>query len=96
MALNKVFIPLSMLMTASLNRIEHNDMKYKHINYGSGVGKAFLDKTCFCAKDELNDFEFGQAYMNWLTLIKTVSDPMDEQGWHVHHKRMTVDCKFLD
>src|SRR5882724_11442544 len=91
MALNKVFIPLSMLMTASLNRIEHNNMKYKHINYGSGAGKTFLDAMCFSAKDELNELEFGQAYTNWLTLIETVSDPMVEQGWCAYHKRMVSD-----
>ena len=39
MALNCVFIPLSMLMTVTLNNIETNqDMKYKHITYGSGAG----------------------------------------------------------
>jgi len=76
MALNKVFIPLTMLMTASLNRIENNDIKYKHINYGMGAGKTFLDEACFSLEDDLNDFKFGQAYTNWLTLIEMVSDPM--------------------
>jgi len=96
MALNKVFIPLSMLTTSSLNRIEHNDVKYKWLNYGSGTGKTFLDDTSFPAKDELNDFKFGQAYTNWLTLIETVSDPVVESGWHTHHKCMTSDREFLD
>jgi len=55
MALNKVFIPLSILTTASLNRIEHNDVKFKRLNYGSGACKTFLDETCFVLEDELND-----------------------------------------
>jgi len=91
MALNWVFIPLSMLTTLMLNNIETNqDIKYKHIIYGSGVGKT-LDETVFPTEDELSDFEFGQAYMNWLTLIEAVSDPIVEQGWHVHHKCMVSD-----
>ena len=96
MALNKIFIPLSMLTMSSLNRIEHNDVKYKHLNYGSGAGKTFLDDSSFPAEDELNDFEFGQAYTNWLTLIETVSDLVVKKGWHAHHKHMTSDREFLD
>ena len=46
--------------------------------------------------DDLNDFEFGQAYTNWLTLIETVSDLAVERGWHDHHKRMSADREFLD
>src|SRR5882724_5633323 len=42
-----------------------------------------------------NHFKFGQAYVNWLTLVETVSDPVVELGWHVHHKCMTVDREFL-
>ena len=95
-ALNKVFIPLIMLTTASLNRIEHNDVKFKCINYGTGEGKKFLNEASFSPEDSLNDFEFGQAYTNWLTLIETVSDPMVELGWCMHHKRMTVVHEFLD
>jgi len=95
MALNSMFIQLSMLIMASFNRIGHNNVKYKHINYGSGAGKTFLDDLSFTSEDELNYFEFGQAYKNWLTLIKSVSDPVVKQGWHVHHKRMTMDQEFL-
>src|SRR5882724_4203035 len=66
MALNCVFIPLLMLMTVTLNNIETNqDVKYKHITYGTGTGKTFLDETAFVAEDTLSDFEFGQAYTNW-------------------------------
>jgi len=46
MALNHIFIPLSMLRTVSLNNIKTNqDMKYIHITYGSGAGKTFLDEA---------------------------------------------------
>jgi len=44
----------------------------------------------------MSDFEFGKAYTNWLMLIETVSDPMIEQGWHAHHKRMVSDRGFQD
>ena len=47
MALNCVFIPLSMLTTDSLNRIETDQVKYKHIIYSSGAGKKFLDEAVF-------------------------------------------------
>ena len=92
MALIHIFIPLSMLTTVTLNDIEMNqDIKYKHITYSSGAGKTFLDEATFPTEDELSNFEFGQAYTNWLTLIKMVLDPMIEQGWHAHHKRMVSD-----
>jgi len=58
--------------------------------------KKFLNEASFSPEDSLNDFEFGQAYTNWLTLIETVSDPMVELGWCMHHKRMTVVHEFLD
>ena len=96
MALKKIFIPLSMLTMASLNRIEHNNIKFKCMTHGSGTSKYFLDEASFCPEDKLNDFKFSQAYTNWLSLIETVSDPIVEQGWHMHHKRMTMDHEFLD
>src|SRR5882724_11472757 len=87
MALNKNFFPLLMLMTFPLNCIETNQIvKYKHVTYGAGAGKYFLDKTCFTSEDECNNFELIQAYTNWLTLIEVVSEPIVEQGWHVNHK----------
>jgi len=86
-----------MLMTVTLNNIETNQgVKYKHITYGAGAGKTFLDETAFVAEDTLSDFEFGQAYTNWLTLIKSVSDPVIEQGWHAHHRRMVSERGFQD
>src|SRR5882724_2080658 len=76
MALNRIFIPLSMLTTVTLNNIETNqDVKYKRLTYGSGMGKTFLDECSFSPGDQLSDFEFGQAYTNWLMLFESVSDP---------------------
>jgi len=87
MALNCVFIPLSILTTIALNNIEMDqNVKYKHITYGSGAGNTFLDEFSFPTEDQLRNFEFGQAYMNWLTLIETMSDPVVKQCWHTHHK----------
>ena len=96
MALNIVFIPLSMLMMESLNGIETNQVKNKHVTYGSGTGRTFLDDAVCSSEDSLSDFEFGQAYTNWLTLIKAISDPVMEQGWHAHHKYMVSVRDFLD
>jgi len=97
MVVNQVTIPLSMLMTVALNNIETNqNVKYKWITYGSGIGKTFLDDTLFLTEDQLSDFEFSQAYINWLTLIKTVLDPVVEQGWHGHHKHMVLDRGFME
>jgi len=59
MALNCGFIPLCMLTTYSLNRIKMNQVKYKCISYGSGMGKTFLDKASFSSEDYLSDFKFG-------------------------------------
>ena len=62
MVLNRVFIPLSMLTTVALNNIETNqDVKYKRLTYGSGMGKTFLDECSFPPEDQLSDFEFSQA-----------------------------------
>jgi len=54
-----------------------------------------LDEASFPSEDKVNDFEFGQAYTNWLMLIEMVSDPVLEQGWHAHHKCMTSDQDFF-
>jgi len=87
----------SMLMTITLNNIETNqDIKYKHITYRMGTGKTFLDKVAIVAEDVLCNFEFSQVYTNWLMLIKMVLDPVIEQGWHAHHKRMVLDRGFQD
>jgi len=70
-------------------------MKYKQLTYGSGIGKTFLNEASFPVEDQLTDFEFNQAYTNWLMLIETVSDPAMEQGWHAPHKCMVSDRGFV-
>jgi len=86
MAYNNIFIPLSMLTTASLNCIKTNEhIMYKHISYGPRSGKAFLDEDFFLTEDDLDNFEFGQAYTNWLMLIEAILDPIIEQGWCKNH-----------
>jgi len=50
----------------------------------------------FPTEDQLSDFQFGQAYTNWLTLIKTVSDSIVEQGWCAHHKCIALDRGFME
>jgi len=45
MAQSRLFIPLSMLTMSALNRIETNqNVKYKCLTYGLGIGKTFLDE----------------------------------------------------
>jgi len=44
--------------------------------YESGASKNFLDETSFPTEDDLSDFKFGKAYMNWLTLIEAVPEPV--------------------
>ena len=60
------------------------------------MGKTFLDEMVFSSEDSLSDFEFRQAYTNWITCIETISDPIVEQGWHAHHKHMVLDRDFLN
>ena len=84
-------------MTSAHNRIETNqNVKYKHTTYSPGIGKTFLDNTVFCSEDDLNDFEFSQAYTNWITLIEAISDPIMESSWQAHQKCMISDREFLD
>ena len=42
---------------------------------GLALENMFLDKAFFPSEDELNDLKLNQAYINWVTLIKAVSDP---------------------
>ena len=82
---------------SAFNNIESNqDVKYKSLTYGSGIGKTFLDETSFPTEDQLSDFKFSQAYTNWLTPIESVSEPAVELGWHVHHKQMVPDRGFVE
>src|SRR5882724_91786 len=93
MAPSKIFIPLSMLMTASLSHIACTGSICDVFIFD--ILKPFMDKTCFSSEDKLNNFKFTQAYTNCLTLIEVVSDPIVEQGWCMHHN-MISDKEFLD
>jgi len=48
-----------MLTTASLNRIEHNDVKFKCINYGTGEGKKFFEWGFLLSRGSLNDLNWS-------------------------------------
>ena len=69
----------------------NQDVKYTKLTYSSTIGKTFLDESSFPQEDQLGDFEFSQAYANWLTLIEMISEPGVELGWRAHHKRMVSD-----
>src|SRR5882724_9185406 len=61
----KLYIPLSMLTTSALTKIQANDgLKYHKIPYGNGAGKQSLNKTIFPAENILSKSLFLQAYHN--------------------------------
>ena len=63
MAYLKLFIPLSLLMTAVLDRIQFNDgLKYHEILFSNGAGKHSLDTSLFHDELSLSESEFWQAY----------------------------------
>ena len=74
----------------------NKNVKYKWVTFSSGAGKTFLDKSCFSSEDDLNYFEFSQAYTNLITLIEMVSDPIMAHRWQAHPKHMISDREFLD
>ncbi|KAF8585568.1 hypothetical protein K439DRAFT_1560998 [Ramaria rubella] len=95
MAHLRLFIPLSMLTTAILNKICNNDnLKFKKIPFGNGAGKQSLDESQFPPESSLDTFLFFQAYMNWLTIIDAIADPRLAVGWYEHHAKMPHDENF--
>jgi len=55
----KLFIPLSMLMTASLSHIHFNDnLRFKNIPFSNVAGKYTLDKAHFPSEDSLTHTEY--------------------------------------
>ncbi|KAF8588078.1 hypothetical protein K439DRAFT_703122 [Ramaria rubella] len=95
MAFNKVYIPLSLLTTAALNKIRCNDdLKYKKILFGNGAWKPSLDEAQFPPETSLTSFLFLQAYRNWLTVIDAICDAQLAVGWHEHYKKMLGDGDF--
>src|SRR5882724_7164332 len=68
MAYNKMYILLSMLTTSALNKIcSNNNLKYRKIPFGNGIGKQSLDEASFPAENSLTETTFFQSYRNWLT-----------------------------
>ena len=63
MAYLKLFIPLSLLTTAALDRIQFNDgLKFHKILFSNGAGKHSLDTSLFPTELSLSESEFWQAY----------------------------------
>jgi len=63
MAYLHLFIPLSLLMTTSLDKIQcNNGLKYHKIPLGNGAGKNSLDVSTFPTEFSLSESEFWQAY----------------------------------
>jgi len=95
MAYNKIHVPLSMITSSSLTKIRNNDnLKYRKIPFGNGVGKMSLDETSFPPESSLTETSFFQAYRNWLTIIDMIAMPEVVLGWYKHHSRMLHDKHF--
>ncbi|KAF8527137.1 hypothetical protein BU17DRAFT_81935 [Hysterangium stoloniferum] len=96
MAFKKVYIPLSMLTTRSLQRVRGNvGLKYSRISVGNGAGEYFLDTASFPSEASLTAVDFLQAYANWLSIIRdTCGDRPAAQGWYKHCDKMQADPDF--
>ena len=91
---NRVFIPLSLLTTATLHRIQLNqNVKFQRITFGNGSGCTSIDETTFPAEDSLSQSDFGKL-QNWLALVKLLCGPAIVHGWHSHHGKMVSDRHF--
>jgi len=95
MAHYRVFIPLSMFTSQSLNIIRDNvaDL-YMKKKTGLSAGKYVLNSDLFPNEDSLTEQTFFQAYRNWLKLLDEVSEPDVAGGWHKHHDLMINDANF--
>ena len=95
MAYLKLFIPLSLLTTAVLDRIQFNDgLKFHKILFGNGAGKHSLDTSLFPTELSLSELEFWQAYRNWLAVVNIIVEPAVADGWKQHHTEMMSDRNF--
>ncbi|KAF8494286.1 hypothetical protein JB92DRAFT_3126980 [Gautieria morchelliformis] len=95
MAFNSIYILLSMLTTAALDRTRSNDnLRYKKMPFGNGDGKQSLDDSFFPPEDTLNTATFLQAYQNWLSVVDKIANAALAKGWHCHHVRMLADTSF--
>jgi len=92
MAHNKVYIPLLMLMTATLIKIHSNDnLKYFKIPFGNGIRKQSIDESSFPTDNSFMETTFFQSYRNWLTIIDMTTTPEIMVGFH---SRMLHDEHF--
>ncbi|KAF8586172.1 hypothetical protein K439DRAFT_1557345 [Ramaria rubella] len=95
MAFNKLYIPLFMLTTSTLNRIRNNEnLKFKKIPFGDGAGKQSLDESQFPLESSLTVSLFFQSYRNWLAVVDSISTPQLAVGWYEHHAQMLADEDF--
>jgi len=95
MAQCRVFIPLSMFTTQSLQLIHNNigDL-YTKKKTGLSAGKYILNSDCFLTEDTLTEQSFFQANRNWRKLLSDVADPEVMKGWNCHHELLINDTNF--
>ena len=95
MARLRIYVPLSLLTTTTLDRIMLNQsVRYRKVVCGRGAGKTIVDESYFPAEESLQEDDFWQAYKNWIALMEAVSGPTVIEGWHAHHNRMISDQCF--
>src|SRR6266481_4733340 len=95
MAYSKLFIPLSVLTSMALDKIQFNDgLKFHKFVFGNGSGKHSLDVSTFPTELSLTEMEFWQAYCNWLSLIDIIAEPAVADGWKLHYAHMISDVSF--
>ena len=92
----KLFLPLSLLTTNTLNRIRANDgLKFVKLTSGNEAGKHMLDVSAFPSETTLMATDFLQAYANWLVVIKSTCDEETARGWYKHYDRMIANPEFV-
>ena len=91
---NRVFIPLSLLTTTALHRIQLNQM--------SSSGESPLEMALAVPRSmkllSLLKIHFLSqilaSYKNWLAPVKLLCSPATVHGWHSHHGKMVSDHHF--
>lgn len=73
MAYRKAYIPLSMLTETALTCIHSND-GLKYVKVLNSTVKQTLDPSQFGNEDDLPFEVWDQAYLNWLVLLRAISD----------------------
>ena len=88
-------IPLSLLTTASLDRIQLGlNLKFRRISFGINTGISTIDESLFPNEDSLSESDFWQMYKNWLALVEIISGRDILEGWRAHHQKMISDRHF--